>query len=592
MKTTAKLATRCEYDTPFEPCGADMTGVQSDFFSDIMDNVNDALFTVDTEMTITSYNRVSELMTGVSRQQALGQKCYQVFKTSLCVSSCPVKEALQTKQKVVTREIVMQDGLGVRMPVLMRAAALHDAQGKLVGAVESIRCLRRLYTIMDSVADGLFTVNNNMEITNFNRAAEELTGIPHQQALGMQCKDVFKTNCCNGACPIQEAMQTGQPVQRDIEMTGRDGVKKLVSSNASVLFDCAGLALGGVETLRDMTPIVAMREEIRQKYTFRRLVSRNVAMRRMFDIMEDVASSEATVFIHGESGTGKELLAHAIHDLSSRRNGPLVTVNCGALPETLLESEIFGVRKGAFTGATENRPGRIEQCQGGTFFLDEVGDLPLQLQVKLLRLLENREYQPLGARHSIKANVRFVTASHRNLEEMVRNGTFRQDLYFRINIITLNVPPLRERVDDIPLLIDMALQRFNLTYGKRVREVSPELLESFFSYPFPGNVRELLNIMEQAVILCRGQRITLEHMPHYFKSAKASLAMTAPAKAALPAAAGKLDPDQIALLLDRYNGNRSAVAGELGVDRTTLWRWMSRYGMLDTAGKQTVAAIN
>lgn len=556
--------------------------------NEVLDNVIDAVFTVDTQMTIVSYNQAAELMSGVPRERAVGCKCYQVFKTAVCEAACPVREALEKNRKVVTREIVMQDYRGGAMPVLLKAAVLYDEQGNQIGGVETMRCLRRLYSIIDSVADGLFTVNNQMQITNYNKAAEELTGVPQVEALGKSCKEVFKSNCCQDACLIRQAILTGQPVQRDIEVTDRNGAKKQISASASTLFDCTGAAIGGVKTLRDLTPIVAMKEEIQQKYTFRRLVSRNSAMRKLFGVMEDVAASNATVFLYGESGTGKELLAHAIHDLSPRRNGPMVTVNCGALPETLLEAEIFGVRKGAYTGATENRPGRIEQCRGGTFFLDEIGDLPLQLQVKLLRLLENKEYQPLGARTTAKADVRFIAASHRNLEEMVRKGTFRQDLFFRINIVTLHIPPLRERLDDIPLLVDMALQRFNLTYGKRIRSVSPEVMQRLFNYPFPGNVRELLNMLEQACILCRDQEITMEQMPRSFRQAGADCIASHGALSARPLRAAeshdsgriKYSPELIADLLDRHQGNRNAVAHELGVDRTTLWRWMSRSGLI------------
>jgi len=307
--------------------------------SDVLDNVIDAVFTVDTQMTIISYNQAAELLSGVPRERAVGCKCYQVFKTAVCETACPVREALEKNRKVVTREIVMQDYRGGSMPVLLKAAVLYDEQGNQIGGVETMRCLRRLYSIIDSVADGLFTVNNQMQITNYNKAAEELTG-------------------------VSQAILTGQPVQRDIEVTDRNGAKKQISASASTLFDCTGATIGGVKTLRDLTPIVAMKEEIQQKYTFRRLVSRNNAMRKLFGVMEDVAASNATVFLYGESGTGKELLAHAIHDLSPRRNGPMVTVNCGALPETLLEAEIFGVRKGAYTGATEHRPGRIAPAAG------------------------------------------------------------------------------------------------------------------------------------------------------------------------------------------------------------------------------------
>lgn len=579
MQDTARIAISCSCGLPDALSDADMSGPQYDFFTDVMDHVTDAVFTVDAEMTITSYNRSAELMTGIDRQSALGQKCHQVFKTKICGGSCPVQEAIETGQKVVTREIVLQDAQGVSMPVLLKAAILYDDAGKVVGAVETMRCLRRLYSIIDSVADGLFTVDGQMKITNYNRAAEELTGIPHSLALGRHCSEVFKSSACLSGCPLQEAMMAGKPVQREMEIADRYGSKRMVSANASILYDCSGKPIGGIETLRDLTPLSDMREEMRQKFTFRRILSRNSGMRKLFDVVEDVAASGATVLLQGESGTGKELFAHAIHDLSPRRERPLVTVNCGALPETLLESEIFGVRKGAFTGAVADRPGRVEQCQGGTLFLDEIGDLPLSLQVKLLRLLEYKEFQPLGARHPLKADVRFITATHRNVEDMVRQGTFRQDLFFRINVVTLHIPPLRERRDDIPLLVEMALKRCNQMYNKSIRTVSPEVMEQLFSWPFEGNVRELLNILEQASILCRGSEISMEQMPLYFRKGGCSTAAVCHIpKIRHTVDRKKIDHQYLADLLHRHGGNRASVAQELGVDRTTLWRWMQRSG--------------
>lgn len=321
--------------------------------------------------------------------------------------------------------------------------------------------------------------------------------------------------------------------------------------------------------------------ELLENISFHNLISRNPVMRRLFDVIEDIAASNATVFLNGESGTGKELFAKAIHDLSPRSKGPMITVNCGSMPEALLESEIFGVRKGGtFAAATENRPGRLEMCYGGTFFLNEIGDLPLSLQAKLLRVLENHEFQPLGARTPIKADVRFITATHRNLEKMVADGTFRQDLYFRFNTVTLNIPPLRERREDIPLLLDMALKRFNLTYNKQIRSISPDVLKLLLSHSFPGNVRELLNLAEQSVILCRGTEITLDHLPTNFLNKSAEQNQGSHRSGRIPTLS------ELTNLLSRYGGNRGQVAQELNVDRTTLWRWMKRLD-LKTSAKNT-----
>ncbi|MDD2500873.1 MAG: sigma 54-interacting transcriptional regulator [Geobacter sp.] len=542
--------------------------------SEILDSIADSIFTVDNSMYITSYNRAAELLTGIMRNDAIGRQCHQIFRTAVCFNNCPVREALE-KDTIINREIIIHDQRGELLPVWVTSSALHDEHGNVIGGVESMRNLRRIYSIIDSVADGLFTVNNDMHITNFNKAAEELTGFSHDEAIGRPCSEIFRSHSCNGDCPLREALTTRQPIQRDIEITARSGRKIQLSVKSSTLFDCSGAPIGGIETLRDMTPIMAIKEEIQQRYTFKAIISRNVAMLRLFDVMEDIAVSDATVFLNGESGTGKELFAHALHDLSYRQKKPMITVNCGALPETLLESEIFGVRKGAFTGATENRQGRLQLCEGGTFFLDEIGDLPMQLQVKLLRVLENHEFQPLGAPHPIKANVRFITATNRNLEEMVEKGTFRKDLYFRINIITLNIPPLRDRRDDIPLLIDMALKRFNFTYHKKIQSVSPEVMTLLLHHPFHGNVRELLNILEQAVIMCRTHQITLDHLPEAFKMCNIAAASTTNQHHSKRG----IDEETLHALLSKFKGNRNEIAHALGVDRTTLWRWMKRYGM-------------
>lgn len=326
-----------------------------------------------------------------------------------------------------------------------------------------------------------------------------------------------------------------------------------------------------------LNPVSTVTDEMNKSYSFQNLISSNPVMRRLFDVIEDIAASNAAVFLNGESGTGKELFAKAIHDLSPRKQGPMVTVNCGSMPEALLESEIFGVRKGGtFAAAKENRPGRLEMCYGGTFFLNEVGDLPLPLQAKLLRVLENHEFQPLGARTPIKADVRFITATNRNLEKMVAEGTFRQDLFFRFNTVTLNIPPLRERREDIPLLLDMALKRFNLTYNKQISSIAPDVLKLLLNHSFPGNVRELLNLAEQSVILCRGTEITLEHLPTNFL-------IKAPDQSNYSSRSSKR-PTLVELnnLLSRFCGNRGEVARQLNVDRTTLWRWMKQLGIKES----------
>jgi PAS domain S-box-containing protein len=429
-----------------------------------------------------------------------------------------------------------------------------------------------LDTILDSVADGVFTVDKNMRITTYNKAAEKITGFTADEAIGQYCYNIFRAEACHDACPVKESLETEQPVtDREVNIISKDNRKVPISISAAVLRDHDGKAIGGVETMRDQSVIYALKRQIENKYTFGDLTSRNTTMMKLFDILPDIACSEATALIIGDSGTGKELFAKAIHELSHRKNGPLVVVNCGALPEPLLEAEIFGARRGAYTGAVENRPGRLEAAQGGTLFLDEIGDLPLPLQVKLLRVLENHEYQPLGSPTPEKADVRFIAATHRNLEEMVEKGEFRRDLYFRINVVSLKIPPLRERIEDIPLLVDIFLDRFNLAYKKNIRGFTPEALQVLLDHDFPGNVRELLNLVEQTVILCRQKDITLDCFPESFLESLNSNKKRAPR-----AGHAGISREMLADTLEKYQGNKSKVARALGVDRTTLWRWMKR----------------
>ncbi len=541
----------------------------------MMDSLPDGIFVVDADMRITAFNKAAANLTGFNRQEVMGRPCCEIFRSDICQDGCPLQEAKEKGSAIHNRIMSIVHKDGQRVPITISASTMRDPEGNFIGGVETIRSRRQLDTIVNSVADGIFTVDSEMNIWTYNRAAEELTGIPYSEAVGRPCSEIFHSSVCKSGCPVREAMETGKSViNREVQIIDTDGNCKPVSISASIITDDEGKVTGAVESMRDLSLVYTLKEEIQKKYSFENMVSRNPSMHRLFEVVTDVAKSEATTLLHGESGTGKELFARAIHELSPRREGPLVIVNCGALPENLLEAEIFGVRKGAYTGAHEDRPGRLELCEGGTFFLDEVGDLPMSLQVKMLRVLENREYQPVGGQTTMKADVRFITATHRNLEEMVADGAFRQDLFFRINIVTIEIPPLRDRREDIPLLLDMALQRFNALYNKRIKSVSADLLRMILSYDFPGNVRELLNLMEQAVILCKGDQVALEHVPENFMNR--TIASEIPSEKRTNKAP---NTGLLAEILTRHRGNRVGAAEELGVSRTTLWRWVKQAGL-------------
>jgi len=349
--------------------------------------------------------------------------------------------------------------------------------------------------ILDSIADGVFTVDDEWRITSFNRAAEEITGILKEEAVGQRCYDVFHASICETNCALRETFGTNRPVvNRAVYIINADGDKIPISISTAVLKDKSGSIIGGVETFRDLSAIEELRRELEKKYSFYDIISKNSEMLKIFDILPSIAQSDSTVLIEGETGTGKELIARALHNLSHRKDKPIVTVNCGALPDTLLESELFGYKAGAFTDARKDKPGRFAMAESGTIFLDEIADVSPALQVRMLRVIQEHTYEPLGATESVKTDVRIIVASNRNLEKLVKSGEFREDLYYRINVIIIKLPPLRERKEDIPLLIDHFIRRFNNLKKKLITDISPDALTVLVSHDYPGNIRELENI--------------------------------------------------------------------------------------------------
>ncbi|MBD3291081.1 PAS domain-containing protein, partial [candidate division KSB1 bacterium] len=373
--------------------------------------------------------------------------------------------------------------------------------------------------ILDSIADGVFTVDRNWRITSFNHAAEIITGVKKQEAIGQTCRDVFHSNICDGNCILKQSIKDNRPIiNKSIYIVNAEGLEVPISISAAPLKDSNGEIIGGVETFRDLSEVMELRKQLHKQFSFQDIISKNRRIQEIFEILPDIATSDSTVLIQGESGTGKELFARAIHNLSNRSDAPLVTVNCGALPDTLLESELFGYKAGAFTDAKKDKPGRFELAEGGTIFLDEIGDISPALQIRLLRVLEEKTYEPLGATNSMTADVRVITATNKNLAKMVEEGQYREDLFYRLNVVTINLPALKDRKEDIPLLVDHFIQRFNRLKNKNIVGVSDDVLALLMTHDFRGNIRELENIIEYAFILCRDEIIQIAHLPDNLKS--------------------------------------------------------------------------
>jgi PAS domain S-box-containing protein len=436
--------------------------------------------------------------------------------------------------------------------------------------------------ILDSIADGVFTVDRDWNITSFNRAAERIVGTAAKKAVGQKCFDVFHANICQTACALRETLKTGKEIiDRPVNILNQEGKVMPVSISTAVLKDEKGKIIGGVETFRDLSELEALKKEISRQYSVNDIISKNHEIQEIFDILPDIAESESTVLIHGESGTGKELFARAIHNLSRRKKFPFVAINCGALPDNLLESELFGYKKGAFTDARKDKPGRFAIAEGGTIFLDEIGDLPLFLQAKLLRVLQEKEYEPLGATSSVKANVRIIAATNKNLQEMITREKFREDLFYRLNIVKLELPPLRGRKEDVPLLVEHFITKLNLRKGKNIPGISDGALQLLMTYDFPGNIRELENLLEHAFVMCRSGEIRSEHLPVEFRNA-VSLPKTCVDDISLRVRFKESEAEIIRDALKRNHGHRGQTARELGIDSSTLWRKMKRLGITET----------
>ena len=429
-------------------------------------------------------------------------------------------------------------------------------------------------TILDSIADGVFTVDLNFRITSFNYAAEKITGFLREEALGRTCAEVFRADVCRDDCILKWALEKQKPiVHRPVQIIRADKKRIPISVNATLLKNRAGKVIGGVETFRDLTSVHKLRQVLRKRHSFDDIVSKNEKMNKIFSILRRIAESSSTVLIEGESGTGKELIARAIHNHSPQKDGPFVTVNCGALPDTLCESELFGYKAGAFTDAKRDKPGRFALAQNGSIFLDEIGDISPAVQVRLLRVLENRVYEPLGSTKTIETNARIIAATHRHLGERVKEGLFREDLYFRINVIRLSLPTLAERKSDIPLLVDHFVDRFNHIHGRKILGITQEAMAAMLLYTWPGNVRELENAIEHAFVLCRGELIQLEHLPEIIIPENGSILVTT------GLTLKEVEKRTIEQALKRNSWKKVQTARELGINKNTLRSKIKRYGI-------------
>ncbi|MFH0975134.1 MAG: sigma 54-interacting transcriptional regulator [Spirochaetota bacterium] len=426
--------------------------------------------------------------------------------------------------------------------------------------------------ILDSIADGVFTVDMDFKITSINRAGAKILDIRKEEAVGKLCFEIFHANICEHSCALKETMDTGDNIiNKTIYIVNSKGERVPVSVSTALLKNNKNEVIGGVETFRDITDIETLRREIEAKFSFNDIITKNKKMMELFAILPDIARSDSSVLIQGPTGTGKELIAKAIHSLSSRKKKPFIAINCAALPDNLLESELFGYKAGAFTDARKDKPGRIALAEGGSVFLDEIGELSPAIQVKLLRFLQEKEYEPLGSTSTINANVRIIAATNKDLLSGIANRSFRDDLYYRLNVINIKLDPLAGRREDVPLLVSHFIKKFNAIKGKHIEGVSDDVMNILMNYDYPGNIRELENIIEHAFVLCRDAYIARGHLPQQFRGN-------------IPGAGPKMtlsEMERIYIIsaLEKNNGNKSNAAADLGIDSSTLWRKIKKYNI-------------
>lgn len=430
----------------------------------------------------------------------------------------------------------------------------------------------RFEAVINSISDGVFTVDTRWRITCFNRAAEEITGYRGREVMGKLCYEVLRSDLCRDACPVQYTLETGRPVTGPVVyITDKYDNRVPVTVSTAVYRNKRGKVIGGVETFRDMRQIEDLRKQVEKSYASEDIISKSPRMKELIDMLPTVAESESTVLLTGETGTGKELFARAIHNLSGRKEGPFVAINCASFPETLIESELFGYERGAFTGAARSKPGRFARAQDGTLFMDEVGDLPPPMQAKLLRVLQDKTYEPLGGTKTLETNARIVAATSRDLASMVDQGSFRRALYYRVCVIEFKLPPLRERREDVLPLVRGFIRRLATLHDKPVEGLTPQALRILMAHDYPGNVRELENIVEHGFVLSRGSLIGVEHLPEWL--------VTSAQGEAAPESLKDCERRLILSALEVNDWNRLAAAEELGIHKSTLFRKIRRLGI-------------
>ncbi|MCB2169087.1 MAG: sigma 54-interacting transcriptional regulator [Deltaproteobacteria bacterium] len=557
---------------------------------EIFDLLSLGVIVLSPERKIISLNHAAESLTGKKATAVIGHNCYEVFLDYLCSGHCKYLEEPGAEIETVVSEIDLVAPNDKQCSLTKIEFPIFDADHRLKGCIEVfqdhsafrdlIKRIRfedlRLKIILDNLDIGVLTVDRGDHISFFNTMAEKITGYSRTELLGKSCDKVFGSRFGKDFKKAPEQLKDGNGhIRVETDLTTREGQRIPVQANYVPLKNEEGSVVGGLTTISDLSLQYHYKSAIRGQYTYFDMVGRHPEMQKIFEIIPVIAASDATVLIEGPTGTGKDLLAKIIHNASDRAGQKLIKVNCASLPDNLLESEMFGYVKGAFTGADRDKPGRFQLADGGTIFLDEIGDLPLALQAKLLRVIEDREFYALGSRQTTRVNVRILSATNQNLKRLAEEKKFREDLFYRLNVMRLELPALKDRKSDLPLLIEHILKRICTTKHASVGRIDEPAMEVLLNYDYPGNVRELENILEHALIICCGDTIEKKHFPLWLLKSVAQDHSDDDISGAARRAWN--EKERIIDTLRRYRWNKSHTARALSMDRTTLWRKMKKY---------------
>jgi len=561
--------------------------------------IPDGIAVIGKDLKVIVFNEAASRISGYEEDEIIGMNCKIIFR------ECPddmnyIIESLNDNRTFTNLAINITDKNGNIKNVLASITPIkrnenvlsvvfvfRDTKEMLSLAeeiqqktLELIDQKNKLDAIFNSSIEGTFTIDNDWNITSFNKSAEKITGYKISEAIGKKCWEIFNSSLCRNGCHMEQTLKKGKAmIGNELEILHKSGRRIPIRVNSNILINNKNEKIGAVETFVDISEIKNLTAHLSEFFKYENIVGRNKEIKQIISVLESVSQTDSSVLITGESGTGKELAARAIHLNSSRKTGPFIAVNCSAFVESLIESELFGHEKGAFTGAIKTKIGKFELAQGGTLFLDEIGDLSIAVQTKLLRVLEMREFERVGGNKTIKMDARIIAATNKNLLEEIAAKRFREDLFYRINVIHIHLPPLRERMDDLPLLINHFIEKFNMKFNKNIKQFSSDAYEFLLEYNWPGNIRELENVIEHCFVLCNKDIIDVDCLPKRLKNIqnKNNFINNINIRNGIE----ETEKELIISALKKNMWNRTKTAKELNINPSTLWRKMKKYGIFN-----------